>query len=448
MPFPITQTLGQFIADAPKAGIPPQAFKTARMGFLDCIGVMMAGRDEDAPRLLTETLAPPDGPAELCFTGRTAPAPEAAWINGTAAHALDFDDVAIGGHPSTVLVPAILAEAQHLDLSGADMLRAYVVGYEAWAELSLREPGSLHGKGWHPTGIWGAVATSAACAALRRLDAAQAATAVALGASMSAGLMANFGTMAKPFHAGRAAHAGVIAARLAEAGFTASLDALEHPQGLLSAVSPSASADRERPSRLGTVWQILDHGLNIKKFPACYCAHRAIDGMLDLQRKEGFGPDEIERIKVRVSDRFATILRNHRPQTGLAAKFSMEFAMASAALRDRVSLSELTDSFVQQPSVQDLMSRVELDLTQDYDPNHPNAAMYDQVTVLLRSGEILEGEPVRRARGHAEVPLTDRDLSEKFDACLEYGGAEELAPALFDRLMNMDQRQARGLLAG
>ncbi|MBM9594716.1 MmgE/PrpD family protein [Roseitranquillus sediminis] len=449
MVFQITQALGRFVATAAENEMPDRALETARLGFSDCIGVMYAGRNEEAPNLLAGVLAPNPGSASLVLGhGRTAAAPEAAWINGVAAHALDFDDVGVGGHPSTVIVPAILAEAEHLDLSGSEMLRAYVVGYEAWAELSLREPGSLHGKGWHPTGIWGAIAASAACARLRGLDERRATMAVALGASMSAGIMANFGTMTKPYHAGRAAHAGVMAARLAEAGFSSSPDAIEHPQGLLSAVSPRGEADKERDSTIGQVWQIVERGLNIKKFPACYCTHRAIDALIDLRAEKGIEPEKVDRITVSISDRFATILRNHQPQTGLEAKFSMEFAMASAAIRGRVSLMELTDDFVTQPDVQDLMSRVDLDLTQNYDPDHPNAALFDQVMVRLKDGDELKSAEVRYARGHAREPLTERDLQAKFSACIEYGGAEHEAQGLFDRLMALEDLSARELLAG
>ena len=134
--------------------------------------------------------------------GRRIPAPEAAWINGAAAHALDYDDVALRGHPSAVLVPAILAEAESLKATGAQMATAYAAGYEVWADLQRRDPDQHHEKGWHPTGIFGAIGAAAACASLRGLDPETATQAIALGASQSAGLVSNFGTMTKPFHAG------------------------------------------------------------------------------------------------------------------------------------------------------------------------------------------------------------------------------------------------------
>lgn len=446
----LTLDLGQSVAELSPNRLPEEAARIARTGFIDCVGVMVAGREEAPTRLLTETLQPGPGPATLCFTERRAAAPDAAWINGVAAHALDYDDVALRGHPSTVLVPAILAEAETLDLSGRDMVVAYVAGYEVWAELVRRETGYHHGKGWHPTGIFGPIAAAAACASLRRLDAACTAQAIALGASQSAGLMANFGTMTKPFHAGRAAQAGIMAARLAQAGFTAATDALEHPQGFLAAVSPAGQVDRDGPAggfgKAGT-WRIVDSGLSIKKYPACYCTHRAIDGMLDLVREQDVKPADVLGVTVTLSENYATILRNHRPQTGLAAKFSIEFALASAVVARRVGLAELTDAFVRRPDVQALMERVAVTTNTDYDPASPGASVADQVAIRLASGRVLAGEQVRRARGHAERPLADPDLFAKFEDCLSVGRSAVPASVMFERLNGMEHLSARALAA-
>jgi len=162
----ITRDLGVFAADLKFDKIPAAALEVIHTGFADCVGVMLAGRDEPPTQILTQVLAPPPGPATLVFGARTASATDAAWINGVAAHALDLDDVAIKGHPSTVLVPAILAEAQALGSTGKDMVVAYAVGYEVWAELARRDPEHYHTKGWHPTGILGSIGAAAACASL------------------------------------------------------------------------------------------------------------------------------------------------------------------------------------------------------------------------------------------------------------------------------------------
>ncbi len=448
--LPLTQALGRFVSELTFQRLPEAALRTARTGFIDCVGTMIAGSPEPAVQILKKTLAT-GGPGEatLYFSSERGPAPEAAWINGTAAHALDYDDVALRGHPSTVLVPAILAEGEALDASGRDMLRAYAAGYEVWGELVGRDPGHHHLKGWHPTGIFGAIGAAAACASLRRLDAERATLAIALAASQSSGVMANFGTMTKPFHAGRAAHSGVIAARLAEAGFTASADALEHPQGFLNAVSPEGKVDREgAPRTLGRDWRLSSVGLSIKNFPACYCTHRSIDAVLDLVLRRPVDPSRVDRVVVSLSDTYATILRNHAPQTGLAAKFSIEFAMAAALTARRVGLGELTDTFVGRADIQQLMRRVVVETNRNYDPETPGASVYDQVRVHLDDGTVLETEQVRHASGHATRPLAEAELFEKFRGCLDAGGVKLEARRLFERLLKLDEVGSARELAG
>jgi 2-methylcitrate dehydratase PrpD len=445
--MPLTRDLGAFVAALSFEKLPSEAVDIARLGFIDTIATMIAGSRDEAPQLLKRALSPPPGPATLYFTGETAPAPETAWINGTAAHALDYDDVAVRGHPSTVLVPAILAEGENLGSSGADLIAAYVAGYEAWAELSRRDPDDQRPKGWHPTGIFGAIAAAAACTRLRGLDAEKTTMGLALAASQAGGLMANFGTMTKPFHAGKAAHAGLVSARMAEAGFTAATDALEHPQGFLFAVSPEGRCDRASPAALGNPWHIVKNRLSIKKYPACYAVHRSVDGLLDLLKERPVKPEEIARITASISKTRAMILRNHRPQTGLEGKFSMEFAMAASVIARRASLAEFTDGFVRRPDVQALMRKVAIETNENYDPEVSGASVFDQVRVELVGGETLETAPVKRARGAAELPLNDGELFEKFGTCLEAGQARIAPEVLFARLQNLERLSARELTA-
>ena len=435
----LTRSFGEFVAGLRFERIPSAAHDVIHTGFADCVGVMLAGAHEPPTELLTQVLSPVSGTSTLVFGARTAPAPEAAWINGVAAHALDYDDVALKGHPSTVLVPAILAEAQALGSSGADMMTAYAAGYEVWADLTQRDPDHYHTKGWHPTGILGAIGAAAACASLHRLDAQQAAMAISIGASQSAGIMANFGTMTKPFHAGRSAHSGVMAARLAKAGFTASLDAIEHPQGFLSAVSPKGRIDVDTPVAAGSVWRMLSLKLSVKKYPMCFCAHRALDGMLDLLAEHPLQASQIERISVMTSRRNTTVLRNDRPQTGLEAKFSMQFAMASSVVAGRAGLSELTDDFVQRADIQDLIRRVEVVADDTEHPSMPGYSPFDRVSVTLKSGEVLTSRNIETVRGGPEAPLSAQELWVKFDDCARAGKSAVEARPLFDALMALEQ---------
>ncbi len=432
----LTIGLGKFVAGLRYKDIPKEAISFIHIGFTDCVGVMLAGAVEPPPQILRSTLAPSGGESTLLFGEGRASAPDAAWINGAAAHALDFDDVGQRGHPSTVLVPAILAEAEAIGASGEAMMLAYAAGYETWAELVRRESDSHHMKGWHPTGIFGAIGAAAACASLRGLDAQKASYAIALGASQSAGVMSNFGTMTKPFHAGKSAHSGVIAARLAEKGFTAALDALEHPQGFLAAVSPAGKIDLESPIEAGSVWKLARDGVGVKKYPLCYCTHRALDGMLDLLKANKVDAAKVKQVTVSTSKRFIITLRNHLPQTGLEAKFSMEFAMACALIAGRASLAELTDGFVRRSDVQALMKRVVV--KQEEREDAAGAAIYDGIIVETEAGKTLSTQ-VNKIRGGADQPLSREELWAKFEACAEVGKARVPAKALFDSLMALER---------
>jgi 2-methylcitrate dehydratase PrpD len=443
----LTRSLGTFVSGLRLDAIPSDALGVVRTGFADSVATLIAGSVEEAPAILYKTLAPPPGDATLFLAGPRVPAPEAAWINGTAAHALDYDDVALRGHPSTVLVPAILAEGEALGSTGAELATAYVAGYEVWADLQRRDPAQHHEKGWHPTGIFGAIAAAAACASLRKLDADRATQAIALGASQSAGLVANFGTMTKPFHAGRAAHAGVISARLAAAGFSSSPDALEHPLGFLAATSPKGTVDRTSPTQAGREWNILTLGLSVKKYPLCYCTHRAIDGALDLLRSKQVGADTVKTITVSTSRRNTTILRNSRPQTGLEAKFSMQFAMASSIVANRVGLRELTDAFVQRSDIQGLMPKVVVAPDDRVDPKRTGNAPYDQVVIETTDGRRLESARVTDERGSPQLPLSREELWAKFKDCFAVGNPKLDAEAAFEALMSVERRQGVGALA-
>jgi 2-methylcitrate dehydratase PrpD len=319
------------------------------------------------------------------------------------------------------------------------MVTAYAAGYETWAELVRRDAEQHQRKGWHPTGIFGAIAAAAACASLRKLDAAKSAVAIALGASQSAGLIANFGTMTKPFHAGRAAHAGIMAARLAQAGFTASDDALEHSPGFLAAVSPGGRIDVDAPIEAGVSWKLESQGLDIKKYPLCFAVHTFLDGILDLQAAHGFGPGDVERIDTYIRGRHAIVLRYPAPQTPLEAKFSMPFAMACAVIVRSVGLTELDEAIVRRPDVQALMQRVHMTPDEREAVPPPPGPFNDRVIVSLRDGRRLDSGPILEARGTHDLPLSAGELWAKFESCAQAGGARVPARRLFDTLMALDK---------
>jgi 2-methylcitrate dehydratase PrpD len=435
----IADQAARFVAAVNPTALPERCIDAARTGIADCIGVMIAGSGEPAPQIvakLVPTSTSNEGAPEIP-SGRNLSAPDAALVNGVAAHVLDYDDVALAGHPSTVLTPAILAEAWTHDASGADMAAAYVAGYELWALLLSLEPGALHERGFHPTALYGALAAAAACAKLHGLDEERTTNAIALSASMAAGLVANFGTMTKSFHAGRAAQSGVLAARLAKEGFTASPDVIEHRTGFLRAISPSGAPRIDvGDARLGADWRMPEVGVNVKRYPTCYSTHRAIDAMLDLAREHDLKPDAVKEIRVRTGTVQMLMLRNAHPKTGLEAKFSMQFAMAAALVARRVGLSELTDEFVARPEVVANLGKVTCTTTEETVPELAMAPD-DRVSVVLADGRVIEHEPVAFAKGSWKRPLTREELREKFLDCATRRFDQDHAEALFDQLWNI-----------
>jgi 2-methylcitrate dehydratase PrpD len=443
MTQPLTAAYGAFISQLKYKALPPAVIGGIKQGFTDCIGVMLAGSREPVALAVERVLRAdqPTGPANLYFSPKRTSAPAAAWINGTAAHALDYDDVALKGcHPSAVLVPAILAEAQALNRPGRDMLVAYAAGYEVWADLIARERGNYQRKGWHPTGIFGAIGAAAACASLHRLNPAKAANALGAAASEASGVMSNLGSMVKPTHPGKAAASGIYAARFAAAGVAATADALEHAQGFLAALSPTGDFDVVTPPRLPPhQWQLEKQGLSIKQYPVCYRAHRAIDAMLGLLGKQAVAANDVAEIRVSFSNSHLVILKNHSPQTALAAKFSIEFALACALLNQRVGLRDLTDKFVRSAVVRGLMARVAIDIDPVEEAGTSGYAPYDTVQVKLAGGTVLDSAQVRHAKGDPQAPLSADQLWIKFEDCVAWSKLKLDAKKLFAQLQQLEK---------
>lgn len=417
-PYPLTQRLAHVLATRlpPGADLDEPSLAAVSRAMLDTIGVMVAGCAE-APVI---TLAP-----ALTATAGPSMAREAAVLLGTAAHALDFDDVGFGGHVSAVLVPALLAASLTRSVSGADFARAYVAGYEVWSELATRDRDMYHLRGFHPTSVLGAVAAAGAVAVLLGLDQARIAAALGLGASMASGLVVNFGSMAKPFHAGRAAEAGLLAAQLAQSGMTASDNALEGAKGFLACYTPQGALDLDRPLNCEATpgWMLARRQPSMKRYPVCYAAHRAVDAAVALSAVLRAQPPA--RIEVTTSDRHATTLRFRDPATVSEARFSLEFCVATALMRGHLGLAELSAAGLAAPDVRALMPRISRRIADHRDPQLDGYALFDRVELFDGAGALLATQAITRPRGHADNPADFADLLAKFHDCVAVGGLSE-----------------------
>ncbi|HEV2007472.1 MAG TPA: MmgE/PrpD family protein, partial [Burkholderiales bacterium] len=225
--------------------LPPQAVHWAKVGILDTVGVTIAGSSDPSARIVARTLGSATGLARVFGDDKRVGALDAALINGTASHALDFDDCnnTLGGHPSAPILPALFALTDETGANGRDFIAAYVAGFETECKISLGVNFYQYTRGWHPTTTIGVFGAAAACARLLRLDDGQTATALAIAASLAAGIKSNFGTMVKPLHVGHCARSGLFAALLARDGFTASPVAFEHKQGYFEVFNGAGNYD-------------------------------------------------------------------------------------------------------------------------------------------------------------------------------------------------------------
>src|SRR5262245_7697231 len=255
-----TARVADFVAKSRWEDCPEAAVTAARRAILDCLGVMLAGSAEPSARIV-QSIAAAEGGAPLCTvigTGRRSGAVWASLCNGTAAHALDFDDTnfVLLGHPSAPVLAASLAAAELALADGQALLHAFLLGFEVETTLAAVINPAHYERGWHATATLGTLGAAAAAARLLGLDTAQIAAALAVAASQSSGLKENFGTMTKPFHAGHAARSGVLSALLAREGWTASPTALEGPQGFFHVLG-AGSRDMNAIETLGAPWKIV-----------------------------------------------------------------------------------------------------------------------------------------------------------------------------------------------
>jgi 2-methylcitrate dehydratase PrpD len=408
-------TLSKFVAESTP---PPEARQRAAAAFLDTVGVTLAGASEPAAKAVQQVVSTLGaGRSQVVGTDMCTTPTGAALANGTAAHALDYDDMCFVSlaHPSAPLVPAALAVSEVRGASGQAVLDAYVLGFEIEARIGKRIHPRHYQRGWHATSTLGSLGAAAACSRLLGLDRTATGHALAIASSQASGLKENFGTMLKPLHAGLAAQNGVLAALLAERGLTGSERALDGPQGLFTAMDGQHKDLGDAADDLGTRWEILDTGITVKLYPSCAGTHPALDALLFLRHRERFAAVDVDRIEIDVDSITPTILIYDQPTTGLEGKFSMPFCAAAAIANGRVGIDTFEEGPLGDPDVRALMSRVTMRVDKTFDGAAP-ALTQSRVTVRLRDGRVLV-HAANGARGYPDRPASDDELATKFLSC-------------------------------
>lgn len=425
----MTEKLANFIVETDFDSIPPEGIEVVKRVSLDCLGATLAGYDHPMGKIITDFVKESDASPKATVIGagfKTSPA-EAALANGTMAHALDYDDYSLElcGHPSVSLLPAILAIGEDRKISGKKAIEAYVIGFEVESKLGSGINLRHYELGWHATCTLGTMGAAAACCAMLGLDTEKTRMALGIAASEAGGLRQNFGTMTKPFHAGLSARNGVIAALLAEKGFTADRNIMEAEYGFCNLFCGKGQYDPETiTGSLGDPFAILKPGISIKPYPSCGGTHTALDAMLHLVKENDIRPEDVEEINVDANELLPKVLIHSRPQSGLEGKFSMEYCTAIAVLERKASLEQFTDEKVRDPKVVDLVKRVTMRPTPDLKVDGMVASVPVKVMVKLKDGRQLSRQ-VDIAKGNPGLPLSREEVTVKFKDCARHHLSEE-----------------------
>lgn len=422
--------LGDFIAYPGSQSLTPQGVRLAVTSVLDTISVAVAGSMESGTRLIEKTLLPPahkDGERYLWLSKRGTP-DQLALVLGSAAHALDYDDVIMSSlcHASAPVLAALLPLAATRTITGGELLDAFAVGTEVMIRLGEAMGFRHFSLGFHATGTYGAVGAAAACARLLKLDPQKAGTAVAIATSMSSGILKNFGSMTKPMHAGIAASNGVKAALLAQAGFSAADEAFED-NGFLRAMTGGDTDFAVAGLAFGKPFAIETPGFSLKKHPCCYLTHKLIAGGLQFHEM-GYGLDDVRSIKAIMPQGGKKPLIHSRPRTGLHGKFSGEYTLLAALHDGRVNLSTFSDSSVQRVEIQARLRDVSID---EAGPTYSTGKEIGDAPVTL-DAEMSDGRTVSveifYAPGAPEEPMSAAELLAKWCECFETRSQNRVDP--------------------
>ncbi len=437
----VATDIAQRIASMHYQDLPADAVHWAKVAIIDTLACALAGANEDAPRIAEKVAATygGTGPALLWGTNRRMSALDAAIINGTAGHALDYDDVnnTIGGHPSVPILPAIIALGEMLGASGEELLLAYITGFETQAAIGKAVNVYHYRKGWHPTATLGVFGAAAASARLLNLDVKHTATTLAIAASLSSGIKANFGTMTKPLHAGHCSRNGLYAALMAKEGFTASDEAFEHPQGFFELFNGAGNFHVEKIlQNWANPLDVLSPGIGLKQYPCCASTHSAIDATLVLRERHHLTPERVKKI---VSITHAPALAHTNrpdPKTALDAKFSVQYCVARALMHGTVTFDHFADSALMQPELRSLLARVE---AHPHDQLPKGMADHYQgvVNITTTDGQQLSARVDQPLRGPQNLAPPDR-LESKFKDCATLALRPDTVPRLFEQLCNFE----------
>src|SRR5258706_3514452 len=426
----LTREVAEFISGSMYLDIPDGVVALGKKSILDGLGLALSGSVAKTGELVRQHLSQLSlgaGPSTIIGTALRVAPRFAAFANGVGIHADDYDDTQLAvasdrvygllTHPTAPALPAALAMGEVFGADGKSVMLAYHLGVEVECKIAEAINPRHYQTGFHSTATCGTFAAAAAAGKLMGLDTETITRALSIAGSQSAGLRENFGTMTKPFHAGRSSESGVTAAQFAQIGWTAAETILEAPRGFFSAAGGGYDHSAIA-GRLGKPWTFESPGVSIKPHPSGSLTHPGMTEMLRLIREHGIRAGGVMHVRVGANSNMPNALIHPRPRNELQAKFSMEFCMAILLLDGRASLNEFTDETVLRPDVQAMIEKVDFVM----DDEAERAGFHKMTTIIdieLKDGRKISGR-ADFGKGSPAMPMTYEDAAGKFLECAEF----------------------------
>ncbi len=446
------EPLLKFLTKEIAQGMTEENIALAKQSIIDCVAAIVTGVTVDPLKDILEIPLKGDGNATILGYGNGYSLTDAALYNGFASHILDLDDTSplMMGHPTVLVLPAVLAVGEALNSSGEEIIKAYLAGVEVACQLANCFVDKIHAAGWHATGVLGSISAACACGVLMSFTAEQFRHAIGAAASLSCGLRANFGTPTKPLHVGIACQNGVLVAQMVQHGLTSSIHALDGEEGfirLFTGESYEEAKTEKLAAVLGRPYAISDPGFTLKAYPSCSSNHRALGAMTKLLENHPVAAEDVVKIESHMSISALRELVTPDPKTGVEARFSPGFHFALAILGIPIAPAAFCQEMVMDPKVQRLIKATELIHEPELDgiPNMGTGPAY--VKVFLKDGTIYR-EDCWYPLGHKKNPFTEKQLWEKFSSCCEPVIGAEKTLALYQALGNLEKEKSIKAIAG
>ena len=432
----LSDTIADFVVGFDIKQMPPLGIERARLAFIDTMAVMLAGSREQGSDIVCEMVRQEAAAPKVSVIGqsfRTSPQ-LAALANGVAAHIMDYDLSSLLGQPTSPIIPALLPLAESTGAGPADVMAAFIVGFEVCLRFARAVPEQTAIGGWHAVSSIGTMGAAMACARLLKAPRETIPDILGIAASLSGGLSVNFGTMTKPLHSGMSARNGIAAASLGSRGFTANAGALENPAGYFRAFNRGLTVSFEPFADLGHRYEIVERGFSPKRYPCGGLGHTSIDATLELRNE--VRASDIAAIKTGITKFAASRIGDKYPTSVESAKFSMPYVAAYTVLYGPPMIKAFTEEAIRDEKVKEMARKVSIAI----DPEFADLVLESpaRVTVTLN-----DGRTVQRMRYYAsgtpQVPLTTAQVEEKFFHCAAHAVERPVATQIFAFMNRFEQ---------